>query len=81
MLVNEYRLEIQFKKVWKVRNITVITFQWSNPDHCMECRLAQNGLYMVRQHRDMATYFFIISFGRTFKIICKFPLPILRIIS
>ena len=34
MLVNEYRLEIQFKKVQKIQNIIIlITFQWSGPDH------------------------------------------------
>ena len=32
MLVNEYRPEIQFKKVWKVQNINNIPI-WSGPDH------------------------------------------------
>jgi hypothetical protein len=31
MLVNEYRLEIQFKKVGRCE--IFITFQWSGPDH------------------------------------------------
>jgi hypothetical protein len=44
MVLNEYRLEIQFKKVWKVRNINNIPMVRSRP---LECRPAQNGLYMV----------------------------------
>jgi hypothetical protein len=39
MLVNEYRQEIQFKKVRKVRNINNIPMVGFGP---MECRPAQN---------------------------------------
>ena len=42
MLVNEYRLEIQFKKVRKVQNISNIPTVGSRP---LECRPVQNGLY------------------------------------
>jgi hypothetical protein len=41
MLVNEYRLEIQFKKVQKIRNINNIPMVGSRPTH------AQNGLYSI----------------------------------
>ena len=44
MLENEYRLEIQFKKVQKIRNINNIPTVGSRP---LECKPAQNGLYMV----------------------------------
>ena len=44
MLVNEYRLEIQFKKVQNIRNINNIPTVGSRP---LECKPAQNGLYMV----------------------------------
>ena len=39
MLVNEYRLEIQFKKVQKIRNINNIPTVGSRP---LECKPAQN---------------------------------------
>jgi hypothetical protein len=39
MLVNEYRLEIQFKKIRKVRNINNIPMIGSRP---LECRPAHN---------------------------------------
>jgi hypothetical protein len=48
MLVNEYRLEIQFKKVQKIE--ILITFQRSGPNHwnvSLRRTYAQNGLYMV----------------------------------
>jgi hypothetical protein len=44
-------VEFQFKKVWKVRNITVSTFQWWGLDHLnvslRRIMNAHNGLYMV----------------------------------
>jgi hypothetical protein len=39
MLANEYRLEIQFKKVQKIRNINNIPTVGSRP---LECKPAQN---------------------------------------
>jgi hypothetical protein len=48
MLVNEYRPEIQFKKVQRYE--ILITFQRSGPDHwnvSLRRTYAQNGLYMV----------------------------------
>ena len=36
MLVNEYRLEIQFKKVQKIRNINNIPTVGSRPLECMQ---------------------------------------------
>jgi hypothetical protein len=50
MLVNEYRLEIQFKKVQKIRNINNIPTVGPGPDHwnvSLRRTYAQNGLYMV----------------------------------
>jgi hypothetical protein len=44
MLVNKYRLEIQVKKVRKVRNINNIPMEGSRP---LECRAAQNKLYSI----------------------------------
>ena len=44
MHVNEYRLEIQIKKVRKVRNINNIPMVGSRP---LEYGPAENGLYMV----------------------------------
>jgi hypothetical protein len=44
MLVNEYRLEIQFKEVRNVQNVNNIPMVGTRP---LECRPAQNGLYMV----------------------------------
>jgi hypothetical protein len=46
MLVNEYRLEIQFKKVQKIRNINNIPTVGSRP---LECKPAQN----VRAERTL----------------------------
>jgi hypothetical protein len=48
MLVDEYRLEIQFKKVQKIRIINNIPKVGSRP---LECKPAQNGLYMVFKKR------------------------------
>ena len=58
MLVNEYRLEVQFKKVQKVRNIInnipmVGSSVGSGP--YLECRPALNGLYMVFNIHLVAT--------------------------
>jgi hypothetical protein len=50
MLVNEYRLEIQFKKVQKIRNINNIPTVGSRP---LGCKPAQNGLYMVFNNYEM----------------------------
>jgi hypothetical protein len=58
MLVNEYRLEIQFKKVRKVRNIINIPMVGSRP---LECRPVQNGLYMV--FNQQIIIFFISSYA------------------
>jgi hypothetical protein len=48
MLVNEYRLEIQFKKVQNIRNINNIPTVGSRP---LECKPAQNELYMVFNYK------------------------------
>jgi hypothetical protein len=54
MLVNEYELEIQFKKVRKVRNINNIPIVGSPPMEYWNVGLrrtyGQNGLYMVFKH-------------------------------
>ena len=57
MVVNEYKLEIQFKKVQKIRNINNTPTVGSRPLECkpaqnvcaerMRRTYAQNGLYMV----------------------------------
>jgi hypothetical protein len=49
MLVNEYKPDIQFKKVRKVRNINNIPMAGSRPlaNTGLRRTYAQNGLYMV----------------------------------
>jgi hypothetical protein len=48
MLVNEYRLEIQFKKVRKVRNINYTPMVGSR--HALECWRAQNVTFKIQLH-------------------------------
>ena len=56
MLVNEYRLEVQLKKVQKVRNINNIPMVGSSVGSGpLECRPALNGLYMVFNIHLVAT--------------------------
>ena len=59
MLVNEYRLEIQFKKVRKVRNINNIPMAGSRP---LECRPAQN-VWAERtlQHLKFKEYYLYVQ--------------------
>jgi hypothetical protein len=58
MLVNEYRLEIQLKKVQKIRNINNIPTVGSRPlEWSLRRTYAQNGLYMVFKF----SYFDIIA--------------------
>jgi hypothetical protein len=48
MLANEYRLEIQFKKVWKVRNINNIPMVGSRPlEYRRHRTYAQNRLHSI----------------------------------
>ena len=53
MLVNEYRLEIQFKKVRNVRNIHSNGFQWSGPASIGMQACAERTL----QHRSLSTIY------------------------
>ena len=53
MFVNEYRLEIQFKKVWKVQNINNIPMVGSRP---LGCRPAQNVCAERTLHHLSVTY-------------------------
>ena len=57
MLENEYRLEIQFKKVR-----ILVTFQWSGPDHWnvgLRRTYAKNGLYMVFNIYELCCFNFL----------------------
>jgi hypothetical protein len=59
MLVNEYTLKIQFKKVRNVRNINKIPMVGSRPlDFRPGRTYAQNGLYMVFNFSSHAYYIY-----------------------
>jgi hypothetical protein len=47
MLVNEYRLEIQFKKVQKIRNINNIPMVGSRPLECKHAQTFFRGVVLV----------------------------------
>jgi hypothetical protein len=56
MVVNKYRLEIQFKKVWKMRNINNIPMVESRP---LECRPAQNECAEQTLHGLLSTTLYV----------------------